>query len=143
MSGITYNNLTSILDFIYNGEVNVAQEDLNSFLAIAEDLQIKGLIKNRNTNSIKNPQHSFSSNNYKTQTGPRFSDRDEPPLKKVRKYKADQMVITPVSKSNAKPFKVQNVVKNINDDPKTTEILIQDIQVAPDGTELFETNKVF
>ena len=130
MSGITYNNLASILDFIYNGEVNVAQKDLNSFLAIAEELQIKGLIKDRNTNSIKNPLHSFSSNNYKTQTGPRFSDRDEPPLKKVRKYKPDQMAITPVSKSNAKAIKVQNMVKYINDETEITEALVQDIQVA-------------
>ena len=57
MSGITYNNLASILDFIYNGEVNIAQEDLNSFLTVAEELQIKGLIKDGNTNSIKNPKH--------------------------------------------------------------------------------------
>ena len=106
MSGITYNNLASILDFIYNGEVNIAQEDLNSFLAIAEELQIKGLIEDGNTNSIKNPKHSFSSNNYKTQTGPRFSDQDEPPLKKVKKYMPDQIAITSVSKSNAKLIKV-------------------------------------
>ena len=45
MRGITYNNLASILDFIYNGEVNVTQKDLNSFLAIGEELQIKGLIQ--------------------------------------------------------------------------------------------------
>ena len=106
MRGITYNNLASILDFIYNGEVNVAQKVLNSFLAIAEELQIKGLIKDRSTNSIKNPQHSLSSNDYKTQTGPIFSDRDQSPLKKVRKYKPDQMAITLVSKPNAKPINV-------------------------------------
>jgi hypothetical protein len=34
---------TSILEFMYNGEVNVAQEDLSSFLAVAEDLKVKGL----------------------------------------------------------------------------------------------------
>ena len=132
MRGITYKNLASILDFIYNGEVNVAQEDLNSFLAIAEELQIKGLINDGNTNSIKNPEHSFSSNESKTRAGPRFSDRDQPPLKKIRKYKPDQMAITPVPKSIAKPFKVQNMVK---DDPQTYEVLVQDILAAPDGTE--------
>jgi hypothetical protein len=33
----------SIVEFVYNGEVNVAQDDLTSFLAVAEDLKIKGL----------------------------------------------------------------------------------------------------
>jgi len=50
LRGVTYNDLNSILDFIYNGEVNVAQEELNSFLAVAEELQIKGLT-NRDSNS--------------------------------------------------------------------------------------------
>ena len=31
---------------MYNGEVNVSQEDLNSFLAVAEDLKVKGLTQN-------------------------------------------------------------------------------------------------
>ena len=43
IKGITANNIKYVLDFIYNGEVNVAQEDLNSFLTAAEDLKIKGL----------------------------------------------------------------------------------------------------
>ena len=31
---------------MYHGEVNVAQEDLNSFLTVAEDLEVKGLTQN-------------------------------------------------------------------------------------------------
>jgi len=31
---------------MYHGEVNVAQEELNSFLAVAEDLKVKGLTQN-------------------------------------------------------------------------------------------------
>merc|ERR550519_2010226 len=31
------------MDFLYNGEANVAQDDLNKFLEISQDLKIKGL----------------------------------------------------------------------------------------------------
>ena len=36
-------DLMAILDFLYLGEANVFQENLDSFLAIAEELKLKGL----------------------------------------------------------------------------------------------------
>lgn len=46
LKGVEYSDLQAVLDFMYHGEVNVAQEELNSFLAVAEDLQVKGLTQN-------------------------------------------------------------------------------------------------
>ena len=46
LRGVRTGDLESVLDFMYQGEVNVAQDNLNSFLAVAEDLQIKGLTQN-------------------------------------------------------------------------------------------------
>ena len=43
LRGIKLTDLQSLVNFIYHGEVNIAQEDLNSFLMLAEDLKIKGL----------------------------------------------------------------------------------------------------
>ena len=43
MKGMKCDDLTAIVDFVYYGEVNIYQENLNSFLAIAEELQLKGL----------------------------------------------------------------------------------------------------
>ena len=43
LKGVKYTDVQSVLNFMYHGEVNVAQEDLNSFLAVAEDLKVKGL----------------------------------------------------------------------------------------------------
>ena len=47
----------AILEFMYNGEVNVAQEDLNSFLAVAEDLKVKGLTQNANAGDPVKTNH--------------------------------------------------------------------------------------
>jgi len=46
LKGVKYVDLVAVLNFMYHGEVNVAQEELNSFLAVAEDLRVKGLTQN-------------------------------------------------------------------------------------------------
>merc|ERR1712025_359236 len=47
LKGVEFNDLQAVLTFMYHGEVNVAQEQLNSFLSVAEDLQVKGLTQNK------------------------------------------------------------------------------------------------
>ena len=46
MRGVKSQDLLAIMDFLYFGEANVFQENLNSFLAIAEELQLKGVMGN-------------------------------------------------------------------------------------------------
>ena len=46
MRGIKGIQLAAVVDFMYQGEVNIAQEDLNDFLIVAEELQLKGLTGN-------------------------------------------------------------------------------------------------
>ena len=43
MRALKSEDLEAVVDFIYKGEANVCQENLESFLAIAADLQLKGL----------------------------------------------------------------------------------------------------
>ena len=59
MKGISLSNLTCVLDFMYHGEVNVAQDDLNSFLAVAEELKVKGLTQ-KNDPETKSRQHTVA-----------------------------------------------------------------------------------
>ena len=43
LKGIKKEHLMAVVDFIYLGEVSINQEDLDSFLMVAEELEIKGL----------------------------------------------------------------------------------------------------
>jgi len=52
LKGVKYVDLVSVLNFMYHGEVNVAQEELNSFLAVAEDLKVKGLTQNNSDSNL-------------------------------------------------------------------------------------------
>ena len=42
-------DMNSILDFIYLGKVNIKQENLSSFLVLAEKLRVRGLCQNNNS----------------------------------------------------------------------------------------------
>ena len=51
MRGVKARDLTAIVDFIYHAEANIYQEDLDGFLALAEELQLKGLRGAQNHNT--------------------------------------------------------------------------------------------
>jgi len=51
LKGVSYKDMSSVLSFMYHGEVNVAQDELNSFLQVAEDLRVKGLTQNNQSSS--------------------------------------------------------------------------------------------
>jgi len=47
MRGMKSEDLVAIVDFLYHGEANIYQESLDSFLAVAEELRLKGLSGNQ------------------------------------------------------------------------------------------------
>ena len=51
MKGLKAKDIVAILDFIYHGEVSIYQEDLDGFLALAEELQLKGLARGQDDTS--------------------------------------------------------------------------------------------
>ena len=58
MRGVGSYNLMAMVDFFYHGEANVYQENLDSFLVLAEELQLKGLRGNQtetDANMISQP----------------------------------------------------------------------------------------
>ena len=44
LDGITSSELDNILNYMYNGEVNIFQEDLDRFLAVAQRFKLEGLL---------------------------------------------------------------------------------------------------
>ena len=73
LKGVKFSDLQSVLSFMYNGEVSVAQEELNSFLAVAEDLKVKGLTQSQSESKSKT---SFSSQDIKSNTSHRLQAQD-------------------------------------------------------------------
>ena len=80
LKGVRYVDLVSVLNFMYHGEVNVAQEELNSFLAVAEDLKVKGLTQNNSSSGSENRLD----NSKKTRDPPERVDALHQPPKRSR-----------------------------------------------------------
>jgi len=91
LKGIRYTDLTAVLNFMYHGEVNVAQEDLDVFLALAQDLQIKGLTQ-------KNEEQKGNIADTK-------QNHSEPPSPKVRRPLDLTETSTPKKRVETQPTK--------------------------------------
>ena len=63
MRGIKSNNLATIMDFLYYGEANVLQDNLESFLALAEEFKLKGI--SGSTQSDEKPHQSKPQKSYR------------------------------------------------------------------------------
>jgi len=83
LKGVKFTDLQSVLNFMYHGEVNVAQEELNSFLAVAEELRVKGLTQNNQggSSSSASKKDSFSTAPRPQAAAPRLPDPVPPPKK--------------------------------------------------------------
>ena len=46
LTGINYEDLQNILDYMYNGEVRIFQENLDRFLEVAQRFRLEGLMEN-------------------------------------------------------------------------------------------------
>ena len=79
MRGLKSEDLVAMIDFLYYGEANVYQNNLDAFLAVAEELQLKGLLG--------------SATEKESHTKPPATKQDKKPLK--QKSFAQQEVITP------------------------------------------------
>ena len=60
MRGVKSEDLLPMVDFLYHGEANIFQDNLESFLALAEDLQMKGMAKTKDFEVDKMPLYSNS-----------------------------------------------------------------------------------
>ena len=105
MKGIKYSNLESLLNFMYYGEVNIAQEELNSFLAVAEELKVKGLTQNQSQNSSQNQKSNNPAPKMMTPTPSKTMPGSRPRVRTKQDPEPDDVIIeeTPVPNVKTEP----------------------------------------
>ena len=73
MRGVKSDDLTAMVDFLYFGEANIYQENLDSFLAIAEELQLKGLEGSKDQSGSAKEEQMKPEENHTTSHGATIS----------------------------------------------------------------------
>lgn len=74
MRGLKAKELQAIVDFTYHGEANICQKDLNNFLFLAEELQLKGLTGNDSKeNVVKKTVNEHKNHTVNSMTEPKFN----------------------------------------------------------------------
>jgi len=82
LRGIRFPDMVAILNFMYHGEVNVNQEDLQMFLAASEELRIKGLSQASNDSKMEKLDNAVPKKKMISSVTP--VPMGQPPVKKVR-----------------------------------------------------------
>ena len=124
-----------VLDFMYNGEVKAAQEELSSFLNVAEELKVKGLSGNQ---SSKKQKSSSTVHHYLGNT-PCLTDHQPEPL--ARKPKPTS-VLQPKPRSRPPLYKNNHAEESSTVESELSETtLVQQLQVVeayPTTLEIME-----
>ena len=91
MRGMSANDLTAMVDFIYLGEASVFQEQLENFLALAEELELKGLKGSSEENDSEYTKEEYSHNMGRTESNQKQIITERSTITSHEKYE-DRMV---------------------------------------------------
>jgi len=106
MKGVNAKNMSYIIDFIYHGEVNIFQEELEGFLELADELQLKGLQKT--SLGEQDEKNHFIDEDCSTKTGLNKVSRKND--HKFENTKQSNQVIKTVYKINQNLFNKSNEI---------------------------------
>ena len=138
LRGFQSQDLLAILDFLYFGEANVFQESLDSFLAIAEELKLKGLTGQTSTELMKE---------HENQPNPKLANKTKEPLKKSTAYSnsvntEQVLTVQTLERSSTalvNPHQIDGYLQALDD--KVNSMMEKSQNMIPDGKRANGTPK--
>ena len=124
LSGVDSTNLGFIMDYIYHGEIQMRQEQLDSFLFVARKLKVSGLNSDDNEEADSDPQ-KISPNNVQQNIDAQSKNKRAPPSASSKKNKTNFILKTEdeyeMSRDNSN--NEDDDMKNETTDSSTTDSL--------------------
>ena len=105
LDGVSSHDLNNIMDYIYNGEVQIFQENLDRFLAVAQRFKLEGLMESNKGDSqqyISTETNIAKEEDTEEEALPIYQNYQSP---KPRQVANAEKVIVPVSSEGASEIK--------------------------------------
>jgi len=103
---IKITDMEALLSFMYYGQVSLAEENLNSFLAIAEELEVKGLTSGKNFSVVLSQPPVTA--NFVAKNGPSDPDLQEHNARSLSSSSTDGSQYAPCAQSENMEVESQN-----------------------------------
>ncbi|KAK5650836.1 hypothetical protein RI129_001865 [Pyrocoelia pectoralis] len=146
---VSYSALQSLLEFMYQGEVSVSQDEIPAFMKVAETLKVKGLTENENsrdsptnTNGINDRSSPYLYGHLET----KLSTRSKPPAKKIIKpIEALRYTDSPKTGKSSPSVKSPSSSSSLNQQPikklkPAVDVLMNPKQEPMDENEDYDEN---
>ena len=143
LRGVKLAHLNALLDFMYNGEVNIGQSELTEFLSVANDLEVKGLTsdtheKNETVShgqTLSSTSSPYQPNQDKHSFSPIFSNKTQTKMPKSFKQPKKSIHSTQMSPaSKRKKIRLNNQFIHFDEPPpKEREPLKDALEPALSG----------
>jgi len=113
LDGISSGDLNNIMDYIYNGEVQIFQENLDRFLNVAQRLKLEGLMGNDNDDAQHDSKEDVNNKMFSKEEEVHYpptpvSSNNYHQIQKPREMEAVDKVMVPVSTEDVS--EVENTV---------------------------------
>ena len=128
LEGISSNELTDIIDYMYHGEANIFQEGLDRFLSIAERLKIMGLLQNGENDPDSDLQ--YQTNQADTHSPSLSKDENESfEFNEKSNYIPDNPIKRPIQRNSNRAISL-----NVDDANHINQRADELIETLPDGS---------
>ena len=131
MTGIKYQDLEAVMDFLYYGEANVYQENLDNFLMISQELKLKGLSKKEFTEVKEATPESTKEPTLPTQMNSPKKESSE--FSQISSFSSEND-LNQMEEELTLPFPKQELSEEIKEqDNKVNSMMVLSGRLAKDG----------
>ena len=99
IGGVSSKQLSMIMDYVYNGEVQIFQEDLDQFLGVAQRFKIEGLLGNEDATAEVKDGNMQNQDNFMVSNPEYLEDVNEAKSVTKTKVATDEKIIVSTSVS--------------------------------------------